>query len=159
MSSQMLVIKKIFVTKVLAANKFGGVESGNKSKSIKLKTRKSESQKLFQFKKLLKNRNLFKFAIKKVGPSFLAFDTITILNQLWLAFTKALILRYFDPKYYIQIEIDISRYAFGGVLNQLTLKTSLNKVFTKADLDQWHSVAFFFKKNHFCRNLIQDLQQ
>ena len=37
------------------------------------------------------------------------------------AFTKALILRHFDPKYHICIEIDASGYAIGKVLSQITL--------------------------------------
>ena len=41
------------------------------------------------------------------------------LNQLRQAFTKALILRYFNPEYHIQIETDASGYTIEGVLSQL----------------------------------------
>ena len=39
--------------------------------------------------------------------------------QLRQAFTKAPILRYFDPECHIWIETDASGYAIGGVLSQL----------------------------------------
>ena len=32
------------------------------------------------------------------------------------------------------------------MLNQLTNKTSLDKIVTKTDLSYWHIIAFFFKK-------------
>ncbi len=37
------------------------------------------------------------------------------------AFTKALILRHFDPKCYIQIETDTLGYAIDGILSQIIL--------------------------------------
>ena len=52
-------------------------------------------------KKLLKSGNLFNFGIKKAGSSFLTFNAMTTFNCLWLTFTKASILQYFDPEYYI----------------------------------------------------------
>ena len=42
-------------------------------------------------------------------------------SRLWKAFTKALILRHFDPEYHIWIETDILRYAINKVLSQMTL--------------------------------------
>ena len=42
-------------------------------------------------------------------------------TQLRQAFTKASILRYFDPECHIRIETDASNYTIGGVLSQLTL--------------------------------------
>ena len=52
------------------------------------------------------------------------------------AFVEAPILNHFDSKCHIQIEIDVSGYAIGGIFSQLTLN----------DLGQWHPVAFSSKK-------------
>ena len=41
-------------------------------------------------------------------------------NQLHQAFTEIPILQHFDPKQYIRVEIDVSRYAIGRVLSHLT---------------------------------------
>ena len=46
MSSQMLATSKVFYTKVLATNEVGDVKGVDRSKHMKLKTKKSESQKL-----------------------------------------------------------------------------------------------------------------
>ena len=51
-------------------------------------------------------------------------------------FLKAPILHHFDPERHIWIETDVSGYAIGGVLNQLT----------SDDLGRWHPVAFFSRK-------------
>ena len=48
-----------------------------------------------------KNRNLPKFNTKKCTPSFLTPETKKTFNYLWLIFTKALILWYFNPKCHI----------------------------------------------------------
>ena len=55
-------------------------------------------------------------------------------NCLWLAFIKALIFLYFDPKCYIWIEIDTSGYAIGNMLSKLTFETRLDEIVTKTDL-------------------------
>ena len=52
------------------------------------------------------------------------------------AFTKALILWYFDLKYHNQIETDALGYAIGEVLSQLTLD----------DLGLLHLVAYYLQK-------------
>ena len=52
------------------------------------------------------------------------------------ALIEAPILNHFDPERHIQIEIDTSGYAIGGILSELTLD----------DLGQWHPVDFIFKK-------------
>ena len=57
-------------------------------------------------------------------------------TQLKQAFTKAPILQHFDPKCHIRIETDVSGYAIGGVLSQLTLD----------NLGQWPPVAFYSQK-------------
>ena len=43
----------------------------------------------------------------------------------WLrqAFTEALILHYFDPEHYIQIQTNVSDYVIGGILSQLNLES------------------------------------
>ena len=48
-----------------------------------------------------KSGNLPNFIIKKAKSSFLISNAKTAFNFLWLTFIKALILLYFDPKYYI----------------------------------------------------------
>ena len=78
----MFAFNKIFIAKVLVANKVGGIKGSNRSKSMMPKTRKSEGQKLYKFKKPSKSRNLSKFAAKKVGSSFLTSNTRTFFNCL-----------------------------------------------------------------------------
>ena len=133
-SSQVLVADE-----VLAANKVDGVEGGDESiekygklsktrklfkfrklfKSKKSKSRKtSKSRNLAKSgKKLSKNRNSTNFDATEDGPKFLTFDARTGSNRLWLAFTEAPILRYFDPEYHIWINTDASDYAISGVLS------------------------------------------
>ena len=80
------------------------------------------------------------------GPKFLTPDARTAFNRLQLAFTEAPIFRHFDLECHIQIETDALGYAIGGVLSQLTSGTNPNGVVTKANLGQWHLVAFFSRK-------------
>ena len=56
--------------------------------------------------------------------------------ELKQTFVEALILNYFDLKRHIKIEMDISGYAIGAILNQQT----------SDDLNQWHLVAFFSER-------------
>ena len=67
------------------------------------------------------------FLIPKAGKFF------TKLRQ---AFVEASILNHFDPKRYIQIEMDTFGYIIGRVFSQLI----------SDDLGQWHLIVFFFKK-------------
>ena len=64
--------------------------------------------------------------------TFLTPEAKLSFSQLREAFTKAPILYHFNPERYIRIETDASAYAIGGILSQLTPKTS-----------QWHPVGFF----------------
>ena len=57
--------------------------------------------------------------------SFFIFETEFIFIQLKKAFTKTLILYYFNSEHHIQIEINILDYAIGRIQNQLTFKTGL----------------------------------
>ncbi len=52
------------------------------------------------------------------------------------AFVEVPILNHFDPERHIRIETDVSGYAIGRIVSQLTLD----------DLGRWHPVAFFSKK-------------
>ena len=141
-SWQVLIANIVFVTKkVLIADKVHGVESVNELNEIygKLsKTRKlSKSQKLAKSrKKLFKSGNLSNFNAKKNEPSFLTPDARMTFNYLWLAFTKILILRHFDPECHIRIETDALGYAISGVLNQLASETRPDGIITKTDLSQ-----------------------
>ena len=57
-------------------------------------------------------------------------------TQLKKAFTKALIFQHFDQKYHIQVQTDISNYAIGTVLSELTLNY----------LGQWHLIIYYLQK-------------
>ena len=103
----------------------GGGGDRNLSKSKKSKNTKSGSQ----------------TRIGATGePTFLTPGAREAFNQLRQAFTKAPILRHFDPEYHIRIETDASGYAIGGVLSQLTSDH------LTSDLSQWHPVAYFSRK-------------
>ena len=93
-----------------------------------------------------KSGNSPNFGATEAGPSFLTPEARSAFNRLRLAFTKAPILRHFDPECHIRIETDASGYAIGGVLSQLASGTSPDGIVTKVDLGQWHPVAFFSKK-------------
>ena len=118
------------------------------SKSGKLKGEKtSKSQNLAKSgKKSSKSGNSTNFDAMEDGPKFLTPDARTAFNRLRLAFTEALILWHFDPECHIWIETDALGYAINGVLSQLTSKTNLNRIVTKANLGQWHPIAFFSRR-------------
>ncbi len=75
---------------------------------------------------------------KNLGQSgsFLTADARRAFIELRQAFFEASILNHFDPERLIRIETDISGYAIGGVLSQLTSDSS----------GRWHPVAFFSRK-------------
>ena len=71
---------------------------------------------------------------KTVGSSdFLTLGTKLAFIKLRQVFFKAPILYHFDPECHIRIETNVSDYAIGVVLSQLTLD----------DSGQWHLVIFF----------------
>ena len=114
------------------AKKLGKLKGQKLAKSQKLsKSRKSKGEKS---KKPPKSRNSSNFDAKNTGPSFLTPGAKEAFNRFWLVFTKAPILRHFDPECHIWIETDASGYAIGDVLSQLASRTSLDGVVTKADL-------------------------
>ena len=82
-------------------------------------------------------------------PTFVTPGARETFNQLRQAFTKAPILRHFDPECHIRIETDASSYAIGGVLSQLTsdqVTLDSESILTKSDFGQWHPVAYFSRK-------------
>ena len=121
----------------------GGVEITKKSgkskgeKSAKSrKSSKSGKSKGEKSKKPPKSGNSPNFGATASGPSFLTPEARSAFNRLRLAFTKAPILRHFDPE----------GYAIGSVLSQLVSGTSPDGIVTKTDFGQWHPVAFFLRK-------------
>ena len=133
-----------FGGRVEHAKKSGKSKSQESAKSQKLsKLGKSKGEKS---KKPPKCGYLPNFDAKNTGPNFLTPKARSAFNRLRLAFTKAPILRHFDPECHIRIETDASGYAIGGVLSQLASGTSPGGVVTKTDLSQWHPVAFFSRK-------------
>ena len=57
---------------------------------------------------------------KTVGSDFLTPGAKLAFTKLRQAFLKAPLLHYFDPEHHIWIETDVSGYAIGEVLSQLT---------------------------------------
>ena len=118
-----------------------GVEHAKKSEKTSKSWKLSKSG-----KRLSKSRNSTNSDATEDGSKFLTPDARTAFNCLRLAFTEAPIFRHFDPECHIRIETDALGYAIGGVLSQLTSGTNPNGIVTKADLGQWHPVAFFSRK-------------
>ena len=71
---------------------------------------------------------------KMVGLDFLTPGAKLAFTELRQAFLKAPIVHHFDPERHIRIETDISGYAIGRVLSQLTSES------------QWYLVAFISRK-------------
>ena len=117
-----------------------GVEYAKKPEKLKdqklAKSQKLSKLKQLKSEKILKNKNSQNFDITEAKPYFLIPNNRIAFNYLWLAFTKPLIFYYFNLKYYIWIKFDVLGYTIIGVLNQLTSKTSLDKVVTKINLGQ-----------------------
>ena len=87
------------------------------------------------------------------GAGFFTFKVSLAFTQLRKAFTKALILYYFDPKHHIQIKTDVLGYIIDEMLSQLTIKKGLSGPVTHktndqpinppSEISQWYLVAFF----------------
>ena len=92
MSSLVFAANKVQVASVLVANEISDVKDGGRSKPIKLKTRRSESQKLSKSKKPSKSGNSSEFATKRDRPNFLTPNARTVFNRLLLVFIEASIL-------------------------------------------------------------------
>ena len=66
-------------------------------------------------------KSLFSFENLYGAAKYLTLDAKLAFTKLKKAFTIAPILQYFDPKYNIWIETDMSDYIIGEILRQLTL--------------------------------------
>ena len=109
----------------------GGVEVGDSSKAGRdrreLDKNKVHSGKVGggdgkigkRVQKSSKSKNLSK-SKKTVRSDFLTPGTKLAFTELRQAFVKAPIFQYFDLKRHIWIEMDVSGYAIGRILNQLT---------------------------------------
>ena len=157
---QMFGANEMLGAKVFATNEVIDIKDSDRSKRIKLKTRRSKSQNSAKSQKLSKSGkskgkkskkpsksgNLPNFDAREAGPSFLTAGSREAFNRLRLVFTKAPILQHFDPKCHIWIETNVLGYAISIVLSQLVFEIRLNGVVTKTDLSHWHPVGFFLKK-------------
>lgn len=63
---------------------------------------------------------IFKANNKESGKTFFTPAAGLAFVELRQTFSIHLILRYFDPKYHIWIEIDVLGYAIGRIMSQLT---------------------------------------
>ncbi len=131
-----------------AAGEAGGSEVGGSFENLStaVKLAKSKKPKLTKFKK----SDLPKASSE---TDFLTFGAKETFIHLRKSFTKALILRHFDPECHIRIETDALGYASGGVLSQMTLDqhssnhvTYEDPISSKSEIDQWHPVVFFSQK-------------
>ena len=96
------------------------------------------SEKSVKSKKMKSVHNLEK-------PKFLTSKAKKVFNRLRQAFTEGLILRYFDPECHIRIENDVSDYAIGGALSQLTPNQVILDDIIGSNV-VWHLVAYFSRK-------------
>ena len=93
----------------------GGAGGTFENLSTVTKSTKSQKPKLIKPKKSdFEKTNSF-------GTDFLTLKAKKAFIHLRKVFTDALILRYFDPECHIRIETDVSGYAIGGLLSQMTL--------------------------------------
>ena len=83
-----------------------------------------------------KSKNLSKSKKTIRSSDFLTPKAKLAFTKWRQAFLKVPILHHFDPECHIRIETDVSGYAIGGVLSQLT----------SDDSGRWHPVAFFSRK-------------
>ena len=83
-------------------------------------------------RKISKSKNSSK-SKKTVRSDFFTSGAKLVFTKLRQAFFMAPIFYHFDPERYIRIEMDISGFAIGEILSQLTSN----------NLGQWHPVAFF----------------
>ena len=81
------------------------------------KIRDNEVRKKNRKISMSKNMSIFKKAIRS---DFFTPRTGLEFTRLKKAFVKALIFQDFNPERYIWVEIDISSYAIGGVISQVT---------------------------------------
>ena len=105
-----------------------------------------DDKNLSKFKKSKNAKSEIQIRIGATRKSmFLASGTREIFNHLRQAFTKAPILRHFNPECHIWIETNASGYAIGGVLNQFTFNHLTSDHLT-SNQGQWHPVVYFSRK-------------
>ena len=126
---------------VVGDSMVGGDEATNPTKR-KNQAKTTKSKILVKFK----NHDFPKSRTEEARTGFLTPEARLAFTQLKQAFVEAPILYHFDPKSHIRIETDASSFAIGGVLSHLSFGTRPDGVVTKANLSQWHPVAFFFRK-------------
>ena len=100
--------------------------------------RSDMSKKSAKFKKMKSVHDLEK-------PKFLTSEAKEAFNRLRQTFTKASILRHFNPECHTRIETDALSYAIGGVLSQLTPNQVTSDDVIGSNVD-WHPVAYFSRK-------------
>lgn len=89
---------------------------------------KSKKSNLAKFKKPNFEKDNF-------GTDFLTLEAKKAFIHLQKAFTKGLILHYFEPKCYIRIKINSSDYTIGEILSQLTSDQPFSNHMTNENLD------------------------
>ena len=122
-------------------NMVGGDETTNPTRG-KNQAKMTKSKILVKFK----NHDFSKSKTEKAKRDFFTPKARLAFTQLKQAFVEAPIFYYFDPESHIRIETDRSSYTIGNILSQLSSSTRLNEVVTKANLGQWHLVAFFLRE-------------
>ena len=96
----------------------GGDKASKSIENLATATKSTKSKKL----KLTKpKKSNFAFS----GTNFLTSKAKNAFIHQQKAFTKALILKHFDPEYHIRIKTNALGYAISGMLSPLTFKTSL----------------------------------
>ena len=123
----------------------GNMVSGNEA--INPIKRKNQA-KITKYKILVKskNHNFLKSRTEEARTGFLTPKARLAFIQLRQAFVKTPILHHFDLESHIRIETNASGYTINSILSQLSSGTRLDEIVSKADLGQWHPVAFFFRK-------------
>ena len=124
---------------------FGNMIGGSKATNpIKRKNQAKTTKSKILVKS--KNHDFLKSRTEKVGTGFFTPKARLVFTQLRQAFIEVPILHHFNPESHIRIKNDVSGYAIGGVLSQLSSGTRPDEVVIKADLGQWYPVAFFSRK-------------
>ncbi len=116
------------------------MENRHKKKSVQKSCKgQPKGQKTAKSKKLIwakKSKASRAKNLSSQSGSFLTSKARKAFTKLRQAFVKAPILKHFNPKRHIQIEIDASSYVIGRIFSLLT----------SDDLGQWHPIAFFSRK-------------
>ncbi len=115
------------------------------------------NENLSNTKKLKNQARLKKPTLTKANSfetDFLTSEVKEAFIHLQKAFTKPLILRYFDLERHIRIKTDALGYVIGTVLSWINLNQPFSNFvthknhsdFSKSEIGQWYSVAFFLER-------------